>query len=381
VLNDTSTSVEPDDDGGGAVLATPRARGEQARVWYAERDRLVGLAYRMLGSVFEAEEVVQEAFLRLYRSQEVEDPWAWLTTVVSRLCLDHLGSARARREVYVGQWLPEPMFTQPEPQDEVALAESVSTAMLVVLETLSPLERVVFVLREAFALEYAEIAAMVKRSAAAVRQLASRARRHVREGRPRFEPDAAQRERVASAFLAACEGADLERLLAVLDTDVVLRSDGGGKAPSPPHAVSGALRVARAPQRPPGVGRASRRGDARGAGQRHAWPGLPVSARRTAACGGQPGCGWGPGGWGQLAGQSGQAPAPASARHRGHPTLATFKAAPARGVELDPMTIMQNALHSGGVPLLVEKRADAGSRSRILRGGGDRLVDHLLLEL
>lgn len=220
--------------------------GGQARAWGAERDRLVGVAYRMLGSVADAEEVVQEAFLRLYRTPGVGDAAAWLTTVVSRLCLDRLGSARARREVYVGQWLPEPLFTLPDPGETVALAESVATALLVVLETLSPLERVVFVLREAFGFDYAAIAAAAGRSEAAVRQLASRARRHVRERRPRFEADAGQRERVARAFLAACAGAGLEQLLAVLDPAVVLRSDGGGKVPSAPHPVHGALRVARA---------------------------------------------------------------------------------------------------------------------------------------
>ncbi len=246
MLNDIGTSVESDDDSGEAAMPTKHARAGQAGAWYAERDRLVGLAYRMLGSVFEAEEVVQEAFLRLYRSAAVEDPRPWLTTVVSRLCLDQLGSARSQREVYVGQWLPEPMFTQPGPQDEVALAESVSTALLVMLETLSPLERVVFVLREAFALEYGEIAVVVGRSPTAVRQLASRARRHVQQRRPRFEADAAQRERVACAFLAACGGGDLGGLVAVLDPQVVLRSDGGGKVPAAPHPISGGLRVARA---------------------------------------------------------------------------------------------------------------------------------------
>jgi RNA polymerase sigma factor (sigma-70 family) len=164
-----------------------------SRTWQVERDRLVGLAYRMLGSVFEAEEVVQEAFLRLHRTQGVDRPGQWLTTVVSRLCLDQLGSARARREVYVGQWLPEPMVTQPAIDDELTLAESVTTAMLVVLETLSPLERVVFVLREAFGFDYAAIASALGRSSAAVRQLASRARQHVQARRPRFEIDAAWR--------------------------------------------------------------------------------------------------------------------------------------------------------------------------------------------
>jgi RNA polymerase sigma-70 factor, ECF subfamily len=189
--------------------------------WRAERDRLVGLAYRMLGSVADAEEVVQEAFLRLHRSPGVADPAAWLTTVVSRLCLDHLGTARARREVSVGQWLPEPLLGQPDPQDGVALAESVSTALLVVLEALSPLERVVFVLHEAFGFDHPAIAAALCRSPAAVRQVATRARRHVQARRPRFDAGAAQRDRVARAFLAACAGGDLEWLLAVLDPEAV----------------------------------------------------------------------------------------------------------------------------------------------------------------
>ncbi len=218
----------------------------QVQAWHAERGRLVGLAYRMLGSVVEAEEVVQEAFLRLVRTSGVADPGAWLTTVVSRLCLDQLGSARSQREVYVGQWLPEPLFAQPDPDDRVGLAESVATALLVVLETLSPLERVVFVLREAFGFDYPAIASVLQRSPAAVRQVASRARRHVQARQPRFDPDAAQRDRVARAFLAACAGGDLEGLLAVLDPEAVLRSDGGGKVPSAPHPIGGAVRVARA---------------------------------------------------------------------------------------------------------------------------------------
>lgn len=235
MLNDTSTSVEFGGGDGGVVMASEGAWEPAVGAWQAHRERLVGLAYRMLGSVAEAEEVVQEAFVRLVRSGEVADPGAWLTTVVSRLCLDQLGSARAQREVYVGQWLPEPLLVAPGPQEAVALAESVSTALLVVLETLSPLERVVFVSREAFGLEYGEIAAVVGRTVVAVRQVASRARRHVRARRPRFEADAAARRRVAGAFLSACAGGDLQELLAVLDPQVVLRSDGGGNALAAPH--------------------------------------------------------------------------------------------------------------------------------------------------
>jgi RNA polymerase sigma-70 factor (ECF subfamily) len=196
-------------------------------VWGVERARLVGLAYRMLGSVADAEEVVQEAFLRLVAVSGVADGPAWLTTVVSRLCLDRLGAARAWREVYVGQWLPEPLLAQPDLDATVELAESVTTAMLVVLETLSPLERVVFVLREVFAFEHDAIAVVTGRSPVAVRQLASRARRHVQARRRRFEVDATQRERVAQAFLAACGGADLTGLLAALDPGIVCPTSGG----------------------------------------------------------------------------------------------------------------------------------------------------------
>ncbi len=208
----------------------PRPRGSSPRdltgagglVWRVERERLVGLAYRVLGSVADAEEVVQEAFLRLHRTPGVADPAAWLTTVVSRLCLDQLGSARSRREeAYAGQWLPEPPLARPGPQEEVALAESVTTALLVVLEALSPLERVVFVLHEAFGFDHPAVAAALCRSPASVRQLASRARRHVRARRPRFDVDPAQRDRAARAFLAACAGADLQGLLAVLDPEAV----------------------------------------------------------------------------------------------------------------------------------------------------------------
>jgi RNA polymerase sigma-70 factor (ECF subfamily) len=229
-----------------ALARVEAMAGAAGRVWHAERERLVGLAYRMLGSVADAEEVVQEGFLRLMRTDGVADPGAWLTTVVSRLCLDRLAAARTQREVYVGQWLPEPLLAQAGPDEEVALAESVAVAMLVVLETLSPLERVVFVLHEVFGFDHPAIAALLGRSPVAVRQVASRARRHVQARRPRFEVDAVQRERVARAFLAACAGADLEGLVAVLDPEVVLRSDGGGKVPSAPHPITGAMRVARA---------------------------------------------------------------------------------------------------------------------------------------
>jgi RNA polymerase sigma-70 factor (ECF subfamily) len=224
-------------------------------------DQLFGIAYRMLSSVSDAQDVLQEAYLRLERQGlgSLEAPGAWLSTVVSRLCLDRLRSARVRRETYVGPWLPEPLIQQgldaaggapaggaePDPADRVTLAESVSMAFLVVLESLSPAERVAFVLHDVFGYAHSEVAVVVGRSEAACRQLVSRARRHVRERRPRFEADAAERDRVADAFLAACAGADLEALLMVLDPDVVLRSDGGGLVKAARRPIRGADRVAR----------------------------------------------------------------------------------------------------------------------------------------
>ena len=212
-----------------------------------ERDRLFRLAYRMLGRAGEAEDAVQETFLRWAAADQaaIENPSAWLTTVCTRVCLDTLRSARWRREHYVGPWLPEPVLTTGEPDDPVVLAESVSMAFLVVLESLSPLERVAFVLHVIFDYSYDEVAAMLQRSPAAVRQLASRARRHVTERPTRFEPDADRRAAVGDAFLDACMGADLDRLLELLAPDVAFVADSGGVAAAPRQPVEGAERVAR----------------------------------------------------------------------------------------------------------------------------------------
>lgn len=219
----------------------------KAEAWLQERERLVRLAYRLLGSVAEAEDVASESYLRLRRVERagevVDDPAAWLTTVTVRLALDVLRSARHRRETYVGPWLPEPLSTEGDPAEEVALAESLSMALLVVLETLSPLERAVFVLREVFAFDHAAIAAMLERSEPAVRQTARRARAHVAARRPRFEPDRARRSEVAQRFLAACSGGSVGALLEVLSADVVMTSDGGGVVTAARKPIEGRDRV------------------------------------------------------------------------------------------------------------------------------------------
>ena len=209
------------------------------------RPLLFSIAYRMLGSASEAEDVVQEALLRFHREGDaVESPRAFLSTVVTRLSIDQLRSARARRESYVGAWLPEPLITgDDEPARHAELADSLSQAFLVLLESLSPLERAVFVLREVFDYPYAEVARVVGRSEASVRQLAVRSRRHVEERRPRFEADRAARNRLAERFFAAAGEGDVESLEGMLAEDVVMYGDGGGKAPAAARPQHGRAQV------------------------------------------------------------------------------------------------------------------------------------------
>jgi len=213
------------------------------------RRLLFTVAYQMLGSVADAEDVVQDTWLRWSSADrsDVVDERAYLVRTVSRLALDRLSSARARRETYVGSWLPEPLATgtAADPAETVELAERVSLAMLVVLETLSPIERAVFVLREVFGLPVAEVARVLDRSEAAVRQLAHRAREHVEARQPRFDADRTASREVTERFLAACVGGDVDALLAALAPDVVLLSDGGGKAKAPLRPIFGAAKVAR----------------------------------------------------------------------------------------------------------------------------------------
>lgn len=217
----------------------------------AHRAHLVRVAYATVGSLAEAEDLVQDAWLRLRRQQdssEIRDLRAWLTTTVSRLALDALGSARARRERYVGPWLPEPLVEDlraEDPADRVTLDESVSMALLVVLERLSAAERSSFLLHDVFGLSFDEVADVVGRSPAAVRQLASRARRHVEEGRPRFPPTRGQQLELVAAFAQACSEGDVQGLVEILDPDVVWRSDGGGKVSASRTIQHGAERVAK----------------------------------------------------------------------------------------------------------------------------------------
>ncbi|MCR2785541.1 MULTISPECIES: RNA polymerase sigma-70 factor [unclassified Microbacterium] len=212
------------------------------------RPLLFSIAYRILGSVGAAEDVVQEAWLRADASDSrPESPKAFLATVVTRLSINELRSARARREQYVGAWFPEPLLEDPyqDPDRAVELAESVSTAALLLLERLSPLERAVFVLQDVFGFGFAEIAAMVERSEAACRQLAVRARHHMAEGRPRFDADPREHERLATRFFAALKDGDVAGLRELLAADVEMASDSGGKAPSLPRTIVGADKVAK----------------------------------------------------------------------------------------------------------------------------------------
>ncbi|HWT94431.1 MAG TPA: RNA polymerase sigma factor SigJ [Solirubrobacteraceae bacterium] len=206
------------------------------------------VAYRMLGSVVDAEELVQEGLLRLTKADPPPDePAAWLTTVVTRLAIDHLRLARTQRETYVGPWLPEPLLTDPAPGPaaRAELADTLSQAFLVVLEQLTPLERAAFLLREAFDYPYGQIAAMLNRSEASCRQVVTRARAHVAAGRPRFEPDLAARDALLERFLAAVEEGDVAGLEALLAEDAVLVSDGGGRISAARKPIHGAARIAR----------------------------------------------------------------------------------------------------------------------------------------
>jgi len=217
-------------------------------VFEANRELLFAVAYRMLGTVADAEDAVQDAWLRWTAAprSDIAEPRAYLARTVTHVALNKLRSARARREAYVGSWLPEPLLTTgPDTADRAELAESVSLAMLVVLESLTPEERAVFVLHEVFGFPHAEIASAISRSDASVRQLMHRAREHVQARRPRFDVDAGQQREVTERFLAAAAGGDIDQLMTVLAPDVTLISDGGGKARAPLRPIVGAAKVAR----------------------------------------------------------------------------------------------------------------------------------------
>lgn len=213
------------------------------------RPLLFAIAYRMLGSVVDAEDMVQETFLRwqLVTLETVQSAKSYLSSIITRLCIDHLRSARVKREQYVGPWLPEPILTQltSDTMNTVELADSVSTAFLVLLEKLSPLERAVFLLREVFDYEYEEIGRIVDKSPINCRQIVRRAKQHLASQRPRFEVAPQHQEEMTQRFLQACNSGDLQELIALLSEDIVLWSDGGGKVVAALKPLHGAVKIAR----------------------------------------------------------------------------------------------------------------------------------------
>jgi RNA polymerase sigma-70 factor, ECF subfamily len=210
------------------------------------RPYLFAIAYRMLGSVADAEDVVQDAFLRYHeKGVEAESPKAYLATVTTRLAIDELRSARVRREVYPGEWLPEPLV-EDEAVRHAETADSLSLTFLHLLEKLSPVERAVFLLREVFDYPYCEVARIVDKTPENCRQILARAHAHMQEGKKRFDVSREERDEVAERFLAAWENGDTDALVEVLAPDATIYGDGGGKAPSIPEPLVGALRVAKA---------------------------------------------------------------------------------------------------------------------------------------
>lgn len=210
----------------------------------AQRPRLLRLAYRMLGSLAEAEDVVQDAWLRWRRAdrKEVQEPPAFLTRIVTRLCLDAMKSARARRETYVGSWLPEPVL---EPQEEEMQADELTLTLMLALERLSPLERAAFLLHDVFGVPLDEVASTLERAPAGVRQLAVRARQHVREARPRYPIGRDEGDRIAQAFFQASRNGDLAALRGLLSENVVIQSDGGGKVLAFRNPIQGLAKALR----------------------------------------------------------------------------------------------------------------------------------------
>jgi RNA polymerase sigma-70 factor, ECF subfamily len=229
-----------------------RARDDVAAAYADLRPLLFSIAYRMLGSVSEAEDLVQEAFVRYQRALDdgtaVESPKAWLSAVVTRLAIDHLRSARVRRETYVGEWLPEPLVTDDagnDPAEIAEQAESLSMSFLVLLERLTPVERAVFLLHDVFDYDFDEVGRIVGKTPATCRQHAVRARRFIASNRPRFDASEADRDALVSRFFAAAEDGDVDGLIELLAEDVVVHGDGGGKVPQWYAPIDGADKVAR----------------------------------------------------------------------------------------------------------------------------------------
>lgn len=208
---------------------------------------LQGLAYRMLGSVSDAEDIVQDAYLRWHKIDHgtIDNPQAFLTTVVSRLCLDRLGEARRKRETYIGPWLPDPLVDQVTPSPEEEIARDISFALMLALERLSPLERAAFLLHDVFDVSFAEIASTLERSEAACRQLAKRARQHIQVNKPRFDVSTADSEQLADAFFIAAKQGDVQQLQEILQAEAVLHSDGGGHRLAALRLIYGADKISR----------------------------------------------------------------------------------------------------------------------------------------
>ena len=230
-------------------MNAPRpATGDAVAAFDAHRRLLFGIAYRMLGSVMDAEDMVQEAFLRWqHAADDVRSPKAYLSTIVTRLCIDQLRSARAQRETYIGPWLPEPLISEETLDMDEGLArdDSLSMAFLVLLERLNPVERAAFLLRDVFDYDYADVARIVDKSEANCRQMVRRARQHVAQHRQRFEATPEQLERMSQRFLAATTSGNLAGLLELLSEDVTLWSDGGGRVAAALNPIYGAPKVAR----------------------------------------------------------------------------------------------------------------------------------------
>jgi len=240
---DTETSVSADVSGGASDQR--RGRSDQRTAdFQAERSRLLRLAYRMLGSLSDAEDVVQDAWLRWERTAgEIEFPTTYLTRIVTRLCLDEQKSARAQREIYVGPWLPDPLIGSVEPDEMIA--DDITVTLMLAMERLSPLERAAFLLHDVFDMALPQVAVTLGREPAAVRQLASRARKHVQAARPRFALEPAEADRIARAFFTAARDGDTAQLAELLAQDVEIHADGGGKVLALRNVVRGLERALR----------------------------------------------------------------------------------------------------------------------------------------
>lgn len=229
--------------------AGPNGERESVEVFETHRPRLFAIAYRMLGSAADAEDVLQEACIRWLQSsrEQIQSPEAFLVTIVSRLCINHLQSARVKREQYFGEWLPEPILTGQagDPSAAAQMDESLSIAFLAVLERLTPTERAVFLLRDVFEYEYSEIGGILELSESNCRQILRRARQHLKESRPRFDSSPRQREELLQRFLQATSHGDMDGLLSLFAQDIVLFADGGGKANAVPNPIYGATNVGR----------------------------------------------------------------------------------------------------------------------------------------